>query len=78
MDPQLSKLLKPGSNITAFQRKFTRFPFVSSGNAVFKFVFFKQCKTLQELPENTSLERVLKKHYLDGHYIYEPGGFFFT
>jgi len=77
MDPQLSKLLKPGSNITAFQRKFTRFPSVSSGKPC-KFVFFKQYKTLQELPENTSLERVLKKHYLDGHYIYEPGGFFFT
>lgn len=76
MDPQLSKLLTHDSNITAFQMKFIRFPTVSSGHAVFKFVFLKQYKELQDLPENTSLERALKKHYLDGHHIYEPGGFF--
>lgn len=76
MDPQLSKMLKQESNILAFQRRFTQFPTVSSGQAIFKFVFLKQYKNMEDLPEATSLERVLKKHYLEGHYIYEPGGFF--
>lgn len=76
MDPQLEKILKPGSNIIAFQRKYTRFPSISSGRGVFFFVFLKEYDQLQDLPENTSLERALKKHYIEGNYIYEPGGFF--
>jgi len=76
MDPQLEYLLKTDSNIITFQRRYTRFPSVSSGNGVFSFVFLKKYERLQELPENTSLERALKKHYLGGNYIYESGGFF--
>ncbi|MDW7656770.1 MAG: acyltransferase domain-containing protein [Bacillota bacterium] len=77
MDPQLSILLKPESNIVAFQQKYTVFPAPSSGKAIFRFVFEKQYDRLEDLPETTSLERALKQHYLAGKYIYEPGGFFF-
>lgn len=77
MDPQLEDLLPAQSNLVAFQKKYTRFPSVSSGRGVFSFVFLKPCARLEDLPENTTLERQLKKHYLEGRYIYEPGGFFF-
>ncbi|NMB95265.1 MAG: DUF5596 domain-containing protein [Clostridiaceae bacterium] len=76
MDPQLEYLLKPDSNIIAFQKKFIRFPTVSSGNSVFYHVFLKKYERLQDLPENTSLQRALKKHYFEGNYIYDLGGFF--
>jgi hypothetical protein len=32
---------------------------------------------LEDLPERTTLERSIKRHYLSGKYIYEPGGVFF-
>ncbi len=77
MDPQLALLLPPDSNIITFQSKFTRFPRPCSGKAVLNFVFFNRFNTYENLPENTSLERSLKRHYLDGKYIYESGGVFF-
>lgn len=77
MDPQLSILLKPESNIVAFQQKYTVFPAPSSGKAIFRFVYERHYDRLEDLPETTSLERALKQHYLAGKYIYEPGGFFF-
>ncbi len=77
MDPQLRLLLRPDANLVAFQSKYTVFPSKSSGKAVFRFVFEMPDSSPQDWPETTSLERALKKHYLSGHYIYEPGGFFF-
>jgi hypothetical protein len=50
----------------------------SKGRAVFSFVFLKadvNNVVYEELPERTSLERALKKHYLDGGVIYEVEGF---
>ncbi len=78
MDPQLRNMLKPTSNIVYFQSKFMRFPYVSNGTAVFTFLFKNQLiKKIEDQPENTSLERAAKKHYLDGKFIYEQGGCFF-
>ncbi|NLM78272.1 MAG: hypothetical protein GX173_09325 [Ruminococcaceae bacterium] len=77
MDPQLRQLLRPNSNIVRFQERFHPFPSPSSGRGIFRFVFEIEYERLEDLPENTSLERALKKHYLAGRYIYEPGGFFF-
>jgi hypothetical protein len=32
---------------------------------------------VEDLPENSSLERALKKHFLSGKAIYETYGYFF-
>ncbi len=82
MDRQLKKLLKPGSNIADFLSKYTPYPVKSMGQGVFYFAFqFPDYTDIANLdytllPENTSLERALKKHYLKGDYVYEVGGVF--
>lgn len=78
MEPQLRDLMKPTSNILAFQGKYLRFPRISDGKAVLTFLFDDPTITnWEDLPENSSLQRAVKQHYLDGKFIYEPCGFFF-
>lgn len=79
--PKLKEILKPTSNIIAFQNIYTKFPYVSEGLDVFHFVFEKPATSLKEvdldaLPEKTSLERTLKNMYKNGEVIYETGGIF--
>lgn len=76
LSPQLKGLLKPTSNILAFGDRYVRFPMKDSGMAVFSFVFIGKFDSYNDLPENTSLERALKKHYLDGEYIHSFAGAF--
>lgn len=80
MSLDLRRILKPASNILAFQEKFTPIPFTSSGKLVFSFAFQMGAvipEDLKALPENTSLQRAVKQLYLDGGYIHEGAGFFF-
>ncbi|NLD87057.1 MAG: hypothetical protein GX633_02195 [Clostridiales bacterium] len=78
MDPQLRDMVREGSNIVSFQSKFLRFPAKSEGRGVFTFLFpDASIKRHEDLPENTSLERAVKRHYLEGKYIYEQSGIFF-
>jgi len=75
MDPQLTDLIKPDSNIAAFRKNFVFYPYEESdADDVFVFVFSRRYDNLADLPEDTSLMRNLKKHYLDGGYIYVTGG----
>ena len=75
LDPQLDGLLRPNSNILSFAHLFARYPYEnSSTTAVFMFVFLHMYDRYEDLPENTSLMRTLKKHYLDGGVIYQGGG----
>ncbi len=76
LSPQLRAHLKPTSNILAFQKDYTLFPCKSKGQFVFSFVFGGRPENLQDLPENSSLQRSLKKLYLDGGYIHEYCGIF--
>jgi hypothetical protein len=76
MDPQLALLLPETANIVRFMRQYTVFPAVSNGLSVFRFVFEKDNPDLEQLPETTTLERAIKRHYLAGRYIYQPGGYF--
>lgn len=78
LDPQLVELLGEESNISKFCRRFTPMTIKSDGNSVFYFIFKKPDMNfeLESLPENTSLERILKKHYLEGKVIYGTAGFF--
>ncbi|MBE6591876.1 MAG: hypothetical protein E7646_07525 [Ruminococcaceae bacterium] len=80
MDPKLCDLLGEDSNISKFNMRYTKIPCVSKGTAVFNFIFNQTNPDevdIKALPENTKLERALKKHYLDGNVIYEMYGVFF-
>lgn len=79
MDPQLVDLLGEDANISKFNARFQKVTAKSNGNHVFKFVFLKPDMNfaLEDLPENTHLEKALKKHYLDGEAIYGMAGYFF-
>ena len=59
------------------QMMFTLFPGETLGEDVFNFVFKLQFTEFKDMPEDTSLQRQMKKHYLDGKYIYEFEGIFF-
>lgn len=79
LDPQLVDMLGEDSNISKFCKRFNPITSKSGGNAVFGFVFLRPDDnyTIEELPENTRLERALKKHYLNSKAIYEMHGYFF-
>ncbi len=76
-DPQLKEFLPPTSNILNFQEKYTIFPGETEGTDVFNFVFKLRFKEYADMPEDTSLQRAIKQHYLNGKYIYEFNGIFF-
>lgn len=69
LNPNLAKILKEDSNIVQFMRLWTPIPFVSDHSSqaierVFGFGFKKEY--LKNAPENTGLQRVLKKYLLEG------------
>ena len=74
LDPVFDTMLPEGSKIRQFGAVYARYPHKSGGDSVFSFVFPKKVP-FEELPENTSLERALKKYYLDGNVVYSYGGF---
>lgn len=75
MDPALTEILGENSRIASFAAPYLRFPNKSAGKEVFSFVFRpKDAEDLSALPENTTLERGLKKKYLKGEYIYAYTG----
>lgn len=76
VDPQLIELLGEQANISKFVKRFRAVPKVSRGDGVFTWVYNKptmECDWKQ-LPENTTLERKIKQHYLSGKAIYEVLG----
>ena len=75
MDPYLKELLPAGANIPSFQSFFTRFPVRSTGREVFSFVHPQPFESFEELPEGTSLERQIKRTYLEDAPIYVHAGF---
>ena len=80
MDPQLREMLNPESKIIAFQSKFLRFPMKANGDGACIFLFKNTLRKKYDIPalaEDTSLQRKVKRHYLDGKYIYDHGGVFF-
>ena len=80
MDPQLREMLNPASKIIAFQSKFLRFPMKTNGEGACIFLFKNTLSKKYDIPtlaEDTSLQRKVKRHYLDGKYIYDHGGVLF-
>ncbi len=78
MSRDLRKVLKPTSNILAFQSKYIHYPCCSDATWVFGFVFPGEggIENLDNLSENTSLQRNIKQLYRNGEYIYDDCGFF--
>lgn len=76
LDPTLAELLGESSKITSFQQGFTRYPTKDSGTAVFSFAFTRRPEDLRDLPEDTSLQRKIKAHCLNGGYIYSYSGIY--
>ncbi len=79
LDPQLIKLTGENTNIARFCRRFRPITHYSKGDAVYNFVFFKTDMNfkVEDLPENSRLEKALKQHFLSGKAIYETAGYFF-
>lgn len=76
-DPQNEQLLPPESNILKFARRFNRFTVKDWGKSAFSFVYQTDNPVIEKLPENTSLQRAMKKHFLQGKTIYNVGGYLF-
>ena len=69
LNPNLAEILKEESNIVQFMRLWTPIPFVSDNSSqaverIFGFGFKKE--NVENAPENTGLQRALKKFLLDG------------
>ena len=78
MDPQLCTILGEDANISKFIRRFVPLCHKSVGRAVMSFVFLQPnpaAVVIEDLPEETSLQRKIKQHYLNGGCVYEWGGF---
>lgn len=74
LDPKLQEFVGPNSKITELQNAFCTYPQKCDGKGLFGYVFPKNYESLETLPEDTSLQRKLKKLYLDGGYIYDYAG----
>ena len=78
LNPRLKPLQKPGSRITQFAECFVRYPEKdTTAESVFSFVFVRKPEDLNDLPEDTSLRRALKKIYLSGDGIHRFHGAIF-
>lgn len=75
LDPKLKELLGDQSKISKLINMFKLYPQKCAGTGVFGYVFPKNYESLESLPEDTSLQRKLKQHYMDGKFIYDYAGF---
>ncbi len=77
LDPLLEELLGKEAKIPRFMRLFSTFPLRSNGTSVIARVF-PGCTggriPVEKYPENSTLQRNLKRHMLNGGYLYDAGG----
>lgn len=78
LNPRLAEIQGPQSRITQFEECFTKYPNRDGGDGIFSFVFIKKPENLEDLPEDTSLQRKLKKMYLEGDCIHAYSGAIFV
>lgn len=78
LDHTVVDLLGKESNVANFSSRFITFGVKSAGVSVFNFVFRQTGDVrIDDLPEDTRLRRILKKHYQSGKSIYDMHGVFF-
>jgi hypothetical protein len=77
LDPQLAEYLPEDSNMVRFQRRFTLTPDVKdAGIEIFRFVFRRIDAPLDELPQDTTLERAVVAHVRNGGAWHERTGWY--
>jgi hypothetical protein len=77
LDPQLAEYLPADSNMVRFQRRFTLTPEErDAGIEIFRFVFRRIDAPLDELPQETTLERAVVAHVRAGRQWHERTGWF--
>ena len=69
LDPQLRKMLDSNSNIIQFQNRFDIMDGGEAGNDFSQWVFHTGSMDYETYPENTSLQKNMKKHLLAGGVI---------
>ena len=74
LDPRYREILGPDARMTKFMERFVKHPVWNQGTSPFGYVFPKYVDDLSTLPENTTLQRKLKKMYIDGDCIYGYAG----
>lgn len=78
LNPRLKEIQGPQSRITQFEECFVKYPNKdTTGGAVFSFVYVRKPADLNDLEENTSLQRKLKKMYIEGDCIHTYSGAIF-
>lgn len=77
LNPTLTEMLGEQSKIAQFQNGFTKWPGKSDGTEIFGFVFVGFKGDYKDLPEDTTLMRKLKAHYLEGKRILGTCGILF-
>lgn len=75
LSPLLKELLPEGSNILQFQKLFDIRPEGVPGKDVLLWVFKNPRLPPEEYPENTSLQRKLKRFFLEGGQFFEGVGY---
>lgn len=73
-NPKIAEILGEESKIAKMGKRFVRFPIKSDATDVFGFVFPAMHDGYETLPENTRLERGLKKLYVEGGYLHNYAG----
>lgn len=66
MSPALKTMLSETSNLLAFQKPYTPFPSKANVTSALSCVFHMTPEDYKVLPEETSLQRAMKAHYLAG------------
>lgn len=75
LEKRLRGIMGRETNITKFADKYTGYPIVGSGGAIYSFLFNQPKRIpVEQLPEETSMHRLVKKYLLDGNIFYEKGG----
>ena len=77
LDPQLAEYLPADSNMVRFQRRFALTPEErDAGIEIFRFVFRRIDAPLDELPQETTLQRAVVAHVRAGRQWHERTGWF--
>ena len=74
LNPRLKEIQGEQSRIAQFLDCFVKYPIQDAGQTILSFVFGKIPENLEDLQEDTSLQRKLKKLYLDGGLIHSYSG----
>lgn len=74
LDPFVAEIMGNESNIAGFQSDFILLPENSGDGEALEFIFGNSTENLSDLPEDTRLQRAIKKHYMDGNEMYRTLG----